>query len=145
MEIEKYIKERVDDQIKWYDDKSGKNKFYFQLFKVIEISFASILALLSGFLKSNEFFPHIAGGIGASITIIASLQSIFKFHEKWTQYRSTSETLKNEKYIFLNLTGTYTNIEEPNKLFVERIEFLISKENSSWQQFITQNDNKSEK
>lgn len=145
MEIEKYIKERVDDQIIWYDDKSQTNKFYFQLFKVIEISFASILVLLSGFLKDNTIFPYIAGSIGTSIAIIVGLQSIFKFHEKWSQYRSTSETLKNEKYTFLCLTGTYTNTEEPNKLFVERIEFLISKENSNWQQFITQNDNKSDK
>jgi Protein of unknown function (DUF4231) len=145
MEIQNYIKERVDDQITWYDDKSQTNRFYFQLFKVIEISFASILVLLSGFLKDNTIFPYIAGIIGTSIAIIVGLQSIFKFHEKWSQYRSTSETLKNEKYTFLNLTGTYTNTEEPNKLFVERIEFLISKENSNWQQFITQNDNKSEK
>ena len=145
MEIDNYIEVRVDDQIKWYDRKSGWNKFYFHLFKVFEILFASILVLLSIFFKSSEMLPYIAGSFGASITIIASLQSIFKFQEKWTQYRSTSEILKNEKFIFLNLTGIYINIETPNKLFVERIEFIIAKENSNWQQFITQNENKKTK
>jgi len=53
MEIENYIKERVDDQIVWYDGKSKTNKLYYQLFKVIEISFASILVFFAlNFQKS---------------------------------------------------------------------------------------------
>jgi hypothetical protein len=65
-------------------------------------------------------------------TIGLSLLRFFKFDELWLNYRSTSEMLKKEEQHFRTLTGPYAEAAEPGKLFVERIEALISKEQTIW-------------
>ena len=64
-----------------------------------------------------------------------------KFQEKWSEYRTTSETLKHEKYLYETKSGPYDNERTDNfKSFVVRIENLISKENSSWSQYINKKE-----
>ena len=49
-------------------------------------------------------------------------------------YRTICETLRHEKYLFLTKTRPYNSNDAFNKL-VEKIEGLISKENSQWSHF----------
>jgi hypothetical protein len=49
-------------------------------------------------------------------------------------YRTTAEILKKEKYLFVNRAGDYYGLTENdrNKLFVERIESVVSSETSKY-------------
>lgn len=134
---EQYIKERVDDQIDWYGRKSSFNKKLFTLFRIVEIILSALIPLLSGFLVPGHVWVKLLIAIiGVTITIIAGCLSLLKWQENWIQYRSTSESLKHEKFLFLCGTPPY-NEDSAFELFVERIECLISKENSDWAQSIT--------
>ena len=75
-----------------------------------------------------------------STAILTGLSVLLKFQEKWTEYRTTSEILKHEKFLFITKAGSYGNEEESFKLFVRRIENLISKENSAWSQYINKDN-----
>lgn len=56
----------------------------------------------------------------------------FKFQENWINYRTVSETLKKEKYFYDAGIGGYDETENAEALFVERVESMISRENSLW-------------
>ena len=140
-----YIKERVDDQIGWYSGKSSKNKNLYMTFKIAEIILAAFIPFLSGLIQDFFYLKYVIGVMGISIAIIGGLQIINKYQEKWISYRTTSETLKHEKYMFVNQAGAYRKTNE-NAFsdFVERIESLISKENSDWNNMIAKTDFKKE-
>lgn len=137
---EQYIKERLEDQINWYDKKSIFCQKRFKQIRIIELVCASIIPLLAGFSDSIPYSNFIIGFLGMVISISAGIQSIFKYQENWVQYRTTSETLKHQKYLFLTNSPPY-NEDSKFYLLVKQTESLISKENSIWTKEITNNKN----
>src|SRR5579875_2011823 len=88
--------ERLEDQIGWYDHKSNFNQRTFKWMKVIEIGAAGLVPLFSGFK-----LPWVAGGLGALIAILEGVLQLNQYHYNWITYRSTCESLKHEKYLYL--------------------------------------------
>jgi len=95
-----------------------------------EIVAAAIIPLLSG-MNNLLYGNWIIGGLGMLIAISAATGSLFKYHENWIQYRATSEALKHEKYLFLGRSSPYDG-DNAFQVLVQRVELLISKENSNW-------------
>ncbi len=131
---EEYISERVDGQIEWYDNKSQKAQSWFKRIRIIEIIAAGSIPLFAGFGSGENWSIFIVGVLGALVAMLASLLSLNQFHENWIEYRTTCESLKHEKYLFLTNSEPY-HIDDSFGLFVQRIESLISKENSAWSQY----------
>ena len=100
----------------------------------MEITAAGAIPLFAGFGGGTTSSVLVVGVLGALVAIIASLLSLNQFQENWIEYRTTCESLKHEKYLFLTNAEPY-NEEDPFGLFVQRIESLISKENSAWSQY----------
>ncbi|MBM9518341.1 DUF4231 domain-containing protein [Desulforhopalus vacuolatus] len=134
MNEEEYISSRVDNQIDWYDLKSQKAQNCFKWLRGIEIFSAAAIPLIAGFAKEPFPVTLVIGSLGALIALISSFIGLNQFQENWTEYRTTCESLKHEKYLFLTNSEPY-NESEPFSLFVQRVESLISKENSAWSQY----------
>ena len=144
MDESTYIKERLEDQITWYSNSSTINKRYYMSFKVTEIILAAIIPFLSGMIDDFPFLKYVIGIIGISIAILGALQIINKYQEKWISYRTTSETLKHEKFLYTTQSGLYKKNENAFSDFVVRVESLISKENTDWNNMIAKTDFKKE-
>lgn len=140
MEENDYLDLRLEDQINWYDKKSMFNQKMYKRLVLVEIIFSvSIPFLASHANDENAVIKIIIGIIGVSIALIAGVINLYKYHENWISYRTTSETLKHEKYLFLTKAGIYKEKESketPYNNLVQRIESIISKENTNWQQKI---------
>lgn len=134
MTPEKYIEERVDNQITWYDCKSQKAQRWFKRIRVSEILAAGAIPLFAGFGGGESWSVIVVAILGVTVTILASALSLNQFQENWIEYRTTCESLKHEKFLFLTQAEPY-NDEDPFGLFVQRVESLISKENSAWSQY----------
>ncbi len=130
---DEYINQRVDDQIGWYDKKSLRAQRWFKRLRVLEIIAAGAIPLFAGFGGGLAWSLIVVGVLGAVVAILASLLSLSQFQENWIEYRTSCESLKHEKYLFLTNAEPY-NEEDSFGLFVQRIESLISKENSTWSQ-----------
>ena len=142
MTQEEYLKDRVENQIRWYSDNSKLNKRWYQALKTSEIVLAAITPFIVALVNGDtDFLKYIAGSMSITIAILAGLLTAFKFHEKWIQYRSTCENLKHEKYLFETSSSIYAKDNSFN-LFVERVEFVISKENSDWTQIVVSSEGK---
>src|SRR5438874_2721433 len=85
--------ERLQDQIAWYDTRSGSNQKWFKGLKAIEIVCAAFIPFTAGF----EVSPWIIGSLGVSVVITEGWQQLNQFHGNWISYRSTAEYLKHEK------------------------------------------------
>jgi hypothetical protein len=137
MDIEQYLQERLDDQINWYDRKSGWNQRLHKRLRLLEVVAAASIPFLTGFIADFAFMTHVVAVVGVAIAVISGAFALFKFQENWIEYRTTAETLKHQKYLFLTQTGPYAG-EDAFHTLVETVEGLISQENSKWTQYIKQ-------
>lgn len=133
MQIEEYIKTRVDDQIEWYDKKSASCQNKYKLTQTIEIILAALIPLLSAYSKDYLLIAIIVGALGSAIAIIESLTKLYKWHENWIEYRTTCELLRYQKHLFQTKSAPYnTEPENIENIFVRNIENIISSENNKW-------------
>lgn len=133
MQIEEYIKTRVDNQIEWYDKKSASCQNKYKLTQTIEIVLAALIPLLSAYAKDCVLIAVIVGVLGSAIAIIESLTKLYKWHENWIEYRTTCELLRYQKHLFQTKSAPYnTEPENIENIFVRNIENIISSENNKW-------------
>jgi Protein of unknown function (DUF4231) len=127
-----YFEQRLTDQINWYDKKSGHYKKLFMRFKVTEIVLALLIPLLTGYITTEMVGLKVfVGLLGVIVAVAASLLTLYKFQENWIEYRTVSEQLKYEKYLYLAKAGIYKE-KRAFADFVERIEGILSAENAKW-------------
>ena len=138
MNKEEYLKERLEGQIDWYDKKSVKNQNWFKRLQVIVIVASATIPFLSGYMdETTLYLKIIVGLLGLTIAAATAILGLYQFQENWLEYRTTCETLRHEKYLFLTGAAPYDE-DEPFMLLVERVEGLISKENTNWQSYMKQ-------
>jgi hypothetical protein len=124
------IMERLEDQIAWYDRKSSANQRYFKRIKIVEIAAAAFIPLLSA--VNLPRMTWVTGGLGVLITILEGLLHLNQYEQNWIAYRSTCESLKHEKYIYLGKAAPYAGAPDAHAMLAERIESLVSQEHAKW-------------
>ena len=113
--------ERLEDQISWYDRKSGASQSRYKWLKLLEIAVAASLPVVAA-VHSPVW---VTGGLAALIVVLESVQHLYQFQEHWITYRSTAEALKHEQYLYLAKAGPYTGEDRHHQL-AERIEGLVT-------------------
>ena len=129
--------ERLEDQIKWYDKKSGYNQKMFKGLKTMTIVISLLIPLFAAYAayKGNidgKLIALIAGILGALIALLEAVQQLNQYHHNWITYRSTAEALKHEKYLYLSHAGPYASATNAKALLAERVESSVSQEHAKW-------------
>jgi hypothetical protein len=124
------IMERLEDQIGWYDRKSLINQRIFKRIKVVEIVAAAVIPFMAAFDLPRVGW--VTGGLGMLITVLEGMLHLNQYQQNWVAYRSTCESLKHEKYVYLGKASPYANAADPRALLAERIESLVSQEHAKW-------------
>lgn len=142
MNAQEYLADRVDDQISWYDYKSRRNKRAYQWLRVLEICAAGLIPFLTGYVDDQDGrMKFTIGLLGVMVAVVAGILALFKLQENWLQYRATCEALKHEKFCFLTQAPPYDTAQSFS-IFVQRIENIISQENSNWVQRVVETEKK---
>lgn len=139
-DFDKYLKERYEDQVKWYDNKAVYNR---KLADKLQYSVILLAAITPVFAALNFRWPTIV-----SSSLIAAITGILKygkFEDLWHNYRTICETLKKEKQYYDFRLGCYQDANKPEKLFVDRVESLISRENTIWSSITQKQEEKEHK
>ncbi len=129
-DFQKYLKERYEDQINWYDKKSAWNQKLYRYFQWSVIILATITPVLVAIPSDKNRWPAVI--IAALVAIGTTILKTFKYQENWINYRTTCETLRKEIHFYRAGLGDYRDSEDREALFVERVESLISRENTMW-------------
>jgi Protein of unknown function (DUF4231) len=121
-------RQRVSDQIEWYDRKSQYNQRWFKRLKICQIVTAAAIPVAAG--ASAPVW--LVGGAGALIVVLEGLQQLQQYQQNWTTYRATCERLKHEQFLFASHAGPYGAAPDPDALLAERVESLVSQEHAAW-------------
>jgi hypothetical protein len=124
------IQKRLEDQLAWYSQKSRASRTAFKRIKMTEIIAAALIPFFTG--QSWPYVNYVIGTLGVLITVLEGILHLNQYQENWTNYRNTAESLKHEKFMFLAKAGPYANVADPRIAMAERVEALISQENTQW-------------
>lgn len=138
MTIDEYITNRLDNQQKWFSEKSTINKNKYLFFSYCSIVCSILVPLIID-------VSLLAGTIlSAIVAIFIAINNFGKYHQKWIEYRNASELLKSEKYRSQSSSGEYHSLENETdrlNLLVENVEYIISRVNETWKNNIVINQN----
>ena len=140
-EFENYLKERYKPEVNWYDNKASQNKQYYEWFQwaviIISASVPALVALIPA-------WKWITVTLSIILAIATTALKTFKFQENWISYRTIAETLKKEKHYYDAIAIEYATAEDKKQLFVQRVEALISRENTLWMTIHRRRENNGE-
>lgn len=99
----------------------------FQWAAIILSAFTPVLIVLG-----DGLVRWSAVAIAVLVAISTAALKTFKYQENWINYRTTCETLKKEYYFYEAGIQGYEGVEDKEALFIDRVESLISRENTLW-------------
>ena len=139
MDAAEYIAQRLDNQIEWYDRKSLSNQYWYKRLRMTQFVAAALIPFFTAYLSEIPMTKFVVGVFGVAIAVVTAALDLYRFQEHWIEYRTTCESLKKEKFLFLANSGPYgSGSVAMFQLLVQRVEALISKEHSNWAQYVRQ-------
>lgn len=123
-----YAWDRLEEQADWYDKRSTTSKRSYASLKVTQLVAAALVPVMA----SVHAAVWVTGGLGALVVVLEGVQQLFQFEANWINYRATGEALNHERFLYLSNVGPYAGAAEPKRLLAERVEALISQENTMW-------------
>lgn len=120
--------ERLENQIDWYDRKSGIAQRRFKLLKGSQLLAAAAIPVVA----TLDAHAAVTGSLGGLVVVLEGMAQLNQYQQNWQAYRSTCEALKHEKYTFVARAGPYAKARNPVSLLADRIEGLISQEHAKW-------------
>ncbi|MBC6958731.1 MAG: DUF4231 domain-containing protein [Lautropia sp.] len=123
---------RLEDQLQWYDTKSTQCQRWYKRLKLVQISLAVLIPVLSHL--DPMYAKWVTSVAGALIAVLEGVQHMNQYSTLWVTYRATAERLKHEKFLFLSAAGPYKGQPEPERLIAlaERVEEHVSTEHANW-------------
>lgn len=133
--FEEFYENFYKDQCEWYDEKAANNKNYFRVMKLIEIILAAALPVVATIfaVTADLMWRYPIVALAVLLIIIEGIEWNLNYQKKWMNYRTTAEGLRREEHMFKMGTGEYDGIDDPEKLFAERVLALTSRENRYWE------------
>jgi hypothetical protein len=120
--------ERLEEQIAYYDGKSGNGQRWYKRIKLVQLVTAAAIPV-AALVDASSWVP---GVLGSAVVVLEGCQQLYQHQEHWITYRSTCEALRHERYLYLALAGPYASAVNPKALLAERIEGLVSQEHAQW-------------
>lgn len=143
MDIEKYLTDRVDDQLGYYGNAANKAKKKHVSMQMAIIILALLVPVVTNLPSNWGPLGDVQGHIKIAVTvlsltlaIITGLANFRKPGDLWLTYRMTEELIKHEKYLFITNSGPYHNNEKAGHNFVETIESIISAEHNKFRTIV---------
>ncbi len=133
---ERYFKNDLADQRRWYSEKAGLFKTRSELLALLTIALGALITFIQVF-GAAPWVPIVSGSIGAIVAIAAGWQRIARYSETWVSYRTASERMKRERRLYTHGAGSYRGLPEREAYltFVEAIEGIIAEEqNIFWRE-----------
>ena len=138
------IIDRLENQIKYYEDGAGKCHLYYKIIKVVEIIAAALIPFLAALhVSDTNAHPTLILGapltmgtitalLGVLITVLEGVLQLGQYQRIWITYRATCEALRHEKFTYIARAGVYASAADPRALLAERAETIGSQENTKW-------------
>jgi hypothetical protein len=119
--------DRLEDQLDWYDRKSMAAQRAYKRVKLSQLIIGATVPVVAGL----HVTAAITAALAAFVVVAEGAQQLYQWQTNWVLYRSTAESLKHEKYLYLARAGPY-NTDDRHRVLAERLEGLVSQEHAKW-------------
>jgi hypothetical protein len=143
MDIEKYMTDRVEDQLKYYENAANKAKSTHTSMQTAIIILGLLVPVVTNLPSEWGPLGNVQAQIKIAVTVLSltlailtGLANFRKPGDLWLTFRVTEELIKHEKYLFLTQSGPYYNNEKAPNDFVETIESIISAEHNKFRSIV---------
>jgi hypothetical protein len=119
--------DRLEDQLGWYDRKSMIAQRAYKRVKLGQLIVGATVPVVAGLQAPAA----ITATLAAIVVIAEGAQQLYQWQTNWVLYRSTAESLKHEKYLYLANAGPYATADR-HRVLAERLEGLVSQEHAKW-------------
>lgn len=130
-----YIKERLINQIIWYDDNATKKQRMYKMLTIISIGLTGTIPILTQFtdFKYGLIATVLITAFSGASAAILSVINLCEYQKLWIEYRSTCEILKSMLHRYFTNAGEFCNNQEDNfKLLIISCEEYMTKEFQNW-------------
>ena len=130
-EVSDYFKNRVDDQITYFDTNAIKNQKKYRFLKSTAVVCNVLTTLTIALAFAVPDYLRMTLSITAlvlSTIVLATYQweEFQNYGAKWEKFRLVAEQLKSEKSLFQTMSGKYSKpLEQNGKEFVQTVEGII--------------------
>lgn len=118
---------RLEGQLAFYEERSGRAKRAYMSVKVVQIFVAAAIPVLAAAGVDAAW----AGGLGGLLVALEALQQLAQWQTTWVLYRSTAEALERERALYLAHAGPYAG-RDRHRLLAVRVEGLVAQEHAEW-------------
>lgn len=107
------LRDRWLDQVSWVSKQARRARRWYLVIRIpVVVGGVAIPGLISVSLTTAEtgFIPwlrYFTFFVSLLVAVLASLEEVFHFGDRWRHYRRTSERLKSRGWQFLMLNGPY--------------------------------------
>lgn len=133
-----YVAERVEGQLTWLSRASKANKQGFLRLRMVEILLGTSITVFSPYASNFRWGALAIAVAGGGIAVASSVLALNRNQENWVRYRSLSEALKHEKYLYMTGTSPYADPDRAFGTFVSTVEALMLEEQSGWAKMAAQ-------
>jgi hypothetical protein len=119
--------DRLEDQLAWYDGKSMAAQRAYKRVKLSQLIVGAIVPVVAAL----QVPAAVTASLAAFVVVAEGAQQLYQWQTNWVLYRSTAETLKHEKYLYLAAAGPYST-DDRDRVLAERLEGLVSQEHAKW-------------
>lgn len=130
MQIEDYMKKRLQPQIEYYSSKSASSKKEFYWLSILALVANATIPVITLSIDSTGPSKYFVAILSAISAIFSGILLIKKAQDTWVCYRLTCEALKREKVLFETKSGKYR--ESSFNDFVIACEEIMANENAAW-------------
>jgi hypothetical protein len=124
--MKKYLKYRFKGTRKYCKKRVRQSMYNFFVVQIITILVSALIPIINvtGF-GDNFLIRMVSSVLGSIIVILTGFLQLFKLYEKWILFMSTVDSLEFEYYNYVYGLPTYSTSNDPDKLFVQKIESII--------------------
>lgn len=131
-----YIKNRMIQQIMWYDEASTEKQKKYKIWTILSICLTATIPCLT-ILTNYEFGVVISiliAILSGTSSAIISIINLCEYQKLWVEYRMNCEQLQSELYQYLTHSGRYSDLEKQKAFsyLVGITEDSLKKESQTW-------------
>jgi hypothetical protein len=128
---EEYVEERLNPEMSYYNKSATRSKQRYLQMRAITVVGGALVPVLVN--VNTPYIDILTTALSLMVVLFVSLETVYRYREQWTNYRTAEQNLRNEYFLFTSKSGGYAGLDEPSAftLFVDRVEQAIEAESAS--------------
>ena len=131
---EEYI-DFIKGQMKYFDNKSIKEKRNYYLYSIVSLVANAMIPILTTFSSMPSPYKQIVASLSAIAAIANGLSMIMNSGKNWKHYRDTFTDLESVLRAYSVRAGSYNGLDEETAFdkFYENCEYILKMDRESWE------------